>query len=45
MPRAARYDFVADARMLPKWDSGDHLHPSDAGYRHMGEAIALSLFN
>ncbi|MGE5816928.1 MAG: GDSL-type esterase/lipase family protein, partial [Deltaproteobacteria bacterium] len=23
-------------RMLPKWDSGDRLHPGDAGYRHMG---------
>ena len=25
-------------------DSGDHLHPSDAGYRQMGEGIDLSLF-
>jgi lysophospholipase L1-like esterase len=31
-------------RMLPAYDSGDHLHPSDAGYRVMGEAIDLSLF-
>jgi lysophospholipase L1-like esterase len=31
-------------RMLAKWDSGDHLHPSDIGYLHMGEAIDLSLF-
>jgi len=31
-------------RMLPMWDSGDHLHPGDAGYRHMGESIDLSLF-
>jgi lysophospholipase L1-like esterase len=30
-------------RMLLKWDSGDHLHPGDAGYRHMGEAFELSL--
>jgi lysophospholipase L1-like esterase len=30
-------------RMLLKWDSGDHLHPGDAGYRHMGEAFDLSL--
>ena len=31
-------------RMLPANDSGDHLHPSDAGYRAMGESIDLSLF-
>lgn len=31
-------------RMLPAYDSGDHLHPSDAGYQAMGEAVDLSLF-
>jgi len=31
-------------RMLPAYDSGDHLHPGDAGYKAMGEAIDLSLF-
>ncbi len=31
-------------RMLPLYDSGDHLHPSDAGYKAMGEAIDLKLF-
>jgi lysophospholipase L1-like esterase len=31
-------------RMLPAYDSGDHLHPNDAGYKAMGEAIPLSLF-
>ncbi len=30
-------------RLLLKWDSGDHLHPGDAGYWHMGEAFDLSL--
>ena len=25
-------------RMLPAYDSGDHLHPSPAGYRAMGDA-------
>ncbi|MFW6690624.1 SGNH/GDSL hydrolase family protein [Streptomyces sp. MAR4 CNX-425] len=25
-------------RLLPAYDSGDHLHPSDAGYRAMAEA-------
>jgi lysophospholipase L1-like esterase len=31
-------------RFLPAYDSGDHLHPSDAGYQAMGAAIDLSLF-
>lgn len=31
-------------RMLPDYDSGDHLHPNDAGYRAMGEAIDLNIF-
>ena len=31
-------------RLLPAFDCGDHLHPSPAGYRAMGEAIPLSLF-
>jgi lysophospholipase L1-like esterase len=32
-------------RMLPKYDGGDHLHPSDAGYEAMGNAVPLSLFH
>lgn len=32
------------ARMLPIYDCGDHLHPSDAGYNRMGDIIDLSLF-
>jgi lysophospholipase L1-like esterase len=31
-------------RMLPLYDCGDHLHPSDLGYRTMGDAIDLALF-
>jgi len=31
-------------RMLPDYDSGDHLHPSPAGYKAMADAIALSFF-
>jgi lysophospholipase L1-like esterase len=31
-------------RLLPGFDCGDHLHPSPAGYRAMGEAIPLNLF-
>ena len=30
--------------LLPAFDSGDHLHPSPAGYRAMGQAIPLALF-
>jgi lysophospholipase L1-like esterase len=30
---------------LPAYDSGDHLHPGDAGYKAMGYAIDLSLFH
>jgi lysophospholipase L1-like esterase len=32
-------------RMLPVYDCGDHLHPSDRGYRAMGDAIDLALFD
>ena len=31
-------------QMLPLYDCGDHLHPSDAGYNRMGDVIDLSLF-
>jgi lysophospholipase L1-like esterase len=31
-------------RLLPGYDSGDHLHPSPAGYRAMAAAIPLQLF-
>jgi lysophospholipase L1-like esterase len=31
-------------RLLPAFDCGDHLHPSPAGYRAMGESVPLSLF-
>ena len=30
--------------LLPADDCGDHLHPSPAGYKAMGEAIPLTLF-
>ena len=32
-------------RLLPGYDSGDHLHPSPAGYAAMAEAIPLSWFS
>ncbi|QDH71724.1 SGNH/GDSL hydrolase family protein [Lysobacter alkalisoli] len=34
-------DPAHPARLLPAYDSGDHLHPGDAWYRAMAEAIDL----
>jgi lysophospholipase L1-like esterase len=31
-------------RYLPEYDAGDHLHPNDAGYKVMAEAVDLSMF-
>jgi lysophospholipase L1-like esterase len=31
-------------RLLPAFDSGDHLHPNDAGYKAMAASIDLRLF-
>ena len=31
-------------QMLPAYDSGDHLHPGNAGYQAMADAIDLSIF-
>lgn len=31
-------------RFKPEYDSGDHVHPNDAGYQAMAESIDLSLF-
>ncbi|HEY1206709.1 MAG: SGNH/GDSL hydrolase family protein [Bryobacteraceae bacterium] len=33
------------SRLLPRFASRDHLHPNDAGYRAMADAIDLGLFN
>ena len=32
-------------RFSPAYDSGDHLHPKDAGYQAMADAIDLALFS
>ena len=37
-------DPVHPSRILPAYDSGDHTHPNDAGYRAMANAIDLDLF-
>ena len=52
---SGKYDAVIDfdkiisdpqhpLRFNPKYDSGDHLHPSDAGYTAMAAGIDLKLF-
>lgn len=40
----ATRDPANQARFLPQYDSGDHLHPNDAGYQAMAAAIDLSIF-
>ena len=37
-------DAAEPTRFGAGYDSGDHLHPSDAGYKAMGAGIDLSLF-
>jgi lysophospholipase L1-like esterase len=52
---SGEYDAVIDfdgvtrdpnfpTRLLPLYDSGDHLHPNNLGYEAMGNAIDLKLF-
>ena len=37
-------DPTHPSQLLPAYDSGDHVHPNDAGYHAMADAIDLSLF-
>jgi lysophospholipase L1-like esterase len=37
-------DPSAPTKLLAAYDSGDHLHPNDAGYKLMGEMVNLALF-
>jgi lysophospholipase L1-like esterase len=41
---AAVRDPADPVKMVSQFDSGDHLHPSDAGYEAMAKAVDLSLF-
>jgi lysophospholipase L1-like esterase len=41
---AATRDPAQPSRLSPAVDGGDHLHPSAAGYRIMGDAVDLKLF-
>jgi lysophospholipase L1-like esterase len=42
---AATRDPAAPGKLKAEYDSGDHIHPNPAGYRHMGEAVDLGLFD
>jgi lysophospholipase L1-like esterase len=41
----ATRDPANPQRFLPAYDSGDHLHPNDAGYQAMANAVPLSALN
>jgi lysophospholipase L1-like esterase len=40
----ATQDPANPTQFNPAYDSGDHLHPNDAGYKAMGDSIDLALF-
>jgi lysophospholipase L1-like esterase len=41
---AVMRDPTHPTRIRPEFDSGDHLHPNDAGYAAMGNSVDLGLF-
>ena len=41
---AALRDPGKPSQLRARYDSGDHLHPNDAGYAAMADAIDLGLF-
>ncbi|MFC5510239.1 SGNH/GDSL hydrolase family protein [Massilia jejuensis] len=41
---AALRDPARPSRLLPVYDSGDHLHPNDAGYQAVADAVPLAPF-
>ncbi|GAB2590908.1 hypothetical protein ISP15_16855 [Dyella jejuensis] len=40
---AVMRDGMQPARMQARYDSGDHIHPNDTGYRAMADAVPLAL--
>ncbi len=42
---AVTRDPTQPDRLLPAYDSGDHIHPNPAGYKAMGEAVPLDLLD
>jgi lysophospholipase L1-like esterase len=41
---AATRDSANPKHIRPSFDPGDHLHPNDAGYQSMADAVDLSIF-
>jgi len=41
----ATHDPANPTQYLPAYDSGDHLHPNDAGYVAIADAVNLTLFS
>lgn len=37
-------DPLDPAELLPAYDSGDHLHPNDAGYQAIADSVNPELF-
>ena len=42
---AATHDPLHPTQYLPAYDSGDHLHPNEAGLQAIADAVSLSLFS
>ena len=42
---AAMRDPANPEHLLPVYDSGDHIHPSEAGYKAMADAVDVKLFS
>jgi lysophospholipase L1-like esterase len=40
---AALRDPANPTKLRPEWDSGDHIHPNDAGNEAMAKAVPLDL--
>lgn len=41
---SAMHDPANPSKLLPIYDSGDHLHPSETGHHMMAESVNLALF-
>ena len=41
---SAMHDPANPSKLLPSYDSGDHLHPSETGHHMIAEAVDLTLF-
>jgi lysophospholipase L1-like esterase len=41
----AMKDPAAPSKLRAEWDSGDHIHPNDAGYQAMADSVRLSILD